>query len=115
MSNEAAALIVLCTAPAEGEVAAELARGLVSERLAACVNVVPGLRSFYRWEGAVQDDAEVQLLIKTGPEGFEAVRRYLAEHHPYDEPEIIAVPVTHGSRSYLAWVVAEASGSAPVG
>jgi periplasmic divalent cation tolerance protein len=98
------AIVILCTAPVDDDHAARLARGLVDARLAACVNLVPGVRSFYRWKGNVEDDAEVQLVIKTRPERFEAVAAWLDEHHPYDEPEILALPVTAGSDTYLSWV-----------
>lgn len=98
------AIVVLCTAPAAGDAAVELARGLVEARLCACVNVVPGLRSFYRWEGAVQDDAEVQLLIKTRRDRFDALAAWLSEHHPYSVPEILALPVVAGADAYLAWL-----------
>jgi periplasmic divalent cation tolerance protein len=98
-----AAVVVLCTAP-PGEQAAELARGLVEERLAACVNVIAGLRSFYRWQGAVQDEAEVQLVIKTRRSRFVELERWLVEHHPYDVPEILALPVERGGQSYLDWL-----------
>ena len=96
-------IVILCTAP-DAEVGARLARGLVDEGLAACVNLVPGLRSFYRWEGEVHDDPEVQLLIKTPEARFEAVRTFLDAQHPYDVPEIIALPIVHGSEPYLAWM-----------
>lgn len=99
-------ILVLCTAPTE-EAGATLGRGLVEAKLAACVNVVPGLRSIYAWEGAVQDEAEVQLLIKTRRACFEALSDWLAEHHPYDVPEILAVPIEAGSKPYLAWLDAQ--------
>lgn len=102
--------VVLCTAPADPEVVARLARGLVESRLAACVNVIAGVRSFYRWEGAVQDDAESQLLIKTTGARLEAVKAHLDEHHPYDVPEILALPVRDGGAAYLAWVRGETTG-----
>jgi periplasmic divalent cation tolerance protein len=97
-------LLVLCTAPASNDTAPTLARGLVEARLAACVNVIPGLRSFYRWEGTVQDDAEVQLLIKTCRRRLAEVERWLAEHHPYDVPEMLALPIAGGSNAYLSWL-----------
>ena len=103
-------LVVLCTAPADPEVSARLARGLVASRLAACVNVIAGLRSFYRWEGEVQDDPESQLLIKTTAARLDALKAHLEEHHPYDVPEILALPVREGSTAYLAWVRAEVAG-----
>ena len=97
-------LLILCTAP-DGDVAATLARGLVEARLAACVNVVAGLRSFYVWKGELQDDAEVQLLIKSRRARFDALEAWLREHHPYQVPEIIAVPIERGSAAYLGWLV----------
>jgi periplasmic divalent cation tolerance protein len=106
---DSSALLVLCTAPAEGEAAVELARGLVASKLAACVNLVPGLRSFYCWKGELLDDREVQLLIKTRAEHFDAVARYIGEHHPYEEPEILALPIAAGSRGYLEWLFAQTS------
>ncbi|HMR04965.1 MAG TPA: divalent-cation tolerance protein CutA [Polyangiaceae bacterium] len=98
------AIVILCTAPAEGDAAAQLARALVEERLAACVNVIPGLRSFYRWQGKLEEDTEVQLVIKTRRDHFAAVEAWLKEHHPYDEPEVLALPVIDGSAGYLAWL-----------
>lgn len=98
-----AALVILCTAPSE-EVAAELARGLVEAKLAACVNVIGGLRSFYTWKGEVHDEREVQLVIKTRRARYDALEAWLGEHHPYEVPEILALPVERGSRLYLDWV-----------
>jgi periplasmic divalent cation tolerance protein len=98
------ALVVLCTAPADDRVCLALARGLVEAKLAACVNIVPGVRSVYSWQGSLNEDAEVQLLIKTRPELFDALERWLREHHPYEVPEIIALPVTTCSAPYLAWL-----------
>ena len=95
------ALLVLCTAPDE-EVAARLARGLVDARLAACVNVIPGLRSFYRWKGAVAEDAELQLLIKTRRARLPALREWIAAHHPYEVPELLALAIEGGGAAYLA-------------
>ncbi len=95
--------VVLITAPS-AEVAAGLARTLVEEGLAACGNVVPGLRSIYRWEGAIQDEAEVLLLLKTRTAAFEALRRRIVELHPYDVPEVLALKVEAGHEPYLAWI-----------
>lgn len=103
-----APLVVLCTAPDE-EVAARLARGLVETRLAACVNVIPGLRSFYTWKGEVQDDREVQLFIKTRRGRLAEVERWITEHHPYEVPEIVALAVADGSKPYLDWLRAESN------
>jgi periplasmic divalent cation tolerance protein len=100
------ALVVLVTAPT-AERAAEMARTLVEERLAACGNVVPGIRSIYRWEGEVQDDEEVLLVLKTTRERFEALRERVLALHPYEVPEVLALPVEAGSEKYLAWLAGE--------
>jgi periplasmic divalent cation tolerance protein len=102
-------LVVFVTTPSQ-EKAAELARTLVEERLAACGNVLPGVRSIYRWEGKVEDDAEVLLLLKTTRERFPALRDRVLALHPYRVPEVIALPVETGSDGYLAWVRGETSG-----
>ena len=100
------ALVVLVTAPS-AEQAAALARALVEARLAACGNVVPGLRSIYRWEGRVQDEPEALLVLKTTRDRLEALRERLLALHPYDVPEVLALPVEAGSAAYLAWLAAE--------
>jgi periplasmic divalent cation tolerance protein len=100
------ALVVLVTTPSP-ERAAEIARAVVEERLAACGNVLPGLRSIYRWEGKVQDDAEALLVLKTTRARFEALRDRVLALHPYEVPEVIALPVEAGSARYLAWIGAE--------
>jgi periplasmic divalent cation tolerance protein len=100
------ALVVLCTAPTV-EVAAVLARALVEARLAACGNVVPGLRSIYRWQGRVEDQPEVLLVLKTTPERFPALRDELLRRHPYEVPEVLALPVEAGSATYLEWLAAQ--------
>ena len=100
------ALVVLVTAPTP-ERAAEIARTLVEERLAACGNVVPGIRSIYRWEGKVEDEQEALLVLKTTRARFEALRHRVLSLHPYQVPEVIALPVEAGSAEYLAWIAAE--------
>jgi periplasmic divalent cation tolerance protein len=97
------ALVVLCTVPDE-PTAERLARGIVEARLAACVNVLGGVRSFYRWKGAIQDDRELQLVIKTRRARFEALATWLAREHPYEVPEVLALPVVVGASSYLRWL-----------
>ncbi|MEX2467640.1 MAG: divalent-cation tolerance protein CutA [Gemmatimonadota bacterium] len=95
--------VVLVTAP-DGQVAEKLGRALVEERLAACVNIVPGVISLYRWEGSVQKEGEVLMVAKTTTLGFEALRRRVLELHPYEAPEVIALEVRDGDPGYLAWV-----------
>ena len=100
------ALFVLVTTPT-AERAAELARALVEERLAACGNVIPGLRSIYRWQGKVEDEAEALLVLKTTRARFDALRDRVLALHPYDVPEVLALPVEAGSAAYLAWLAAQ--------
>ena len=100
------ALVVLVTAPTP-ERAAEIARALVEERLAACGNVVPGVRSIYRWQGKVEDESEALLVLKTTRARFEALRERVLALHPYQVPEVIALPVEAGSAAYLAWIAGE--------
>lgn len=95
--------VVLSTAP-DDDTAEEIAARLVAERLAACVNVLPGLRSYYWWNGAVQVDTEVQLLIKTDGVHLPALVEWLSEEHPYDCPEIVALPIAAGLSAYLEWI-----------
>lgn len=103
-------IVVFCSCPDEA-VAARLASTLVEEGLAACVNRLAGLRSTYRWDGKLCDDAEVLLLIKTLAGRFEALEARIRALHPYQVPEIIAVPVVAGSTGYLDWVTRGSSGS----
>ena len=98
-----AILLCLCTCPDTAS-AQKLAEALVGERLAACVNRVPGALSTYRWQGKVNTDAEELLLIKTTAERFEALKARLLELHPYELPELIALPVELGHAVYLDWV-----------
>jgi periplasmic divalent cation tolerance protein len=95
--------VALITMPSV-EKAVEIAYALVEERLAACVNLVPGLRSIYRWEGEISDDPEVLCLVKTTDEVWERLRARVVALHPYETPEIIALPVAAGHDPYLAWL-----------
>lgn len=97
--------VVFCTCPS-GQVAGDLASTLVNERLAACVNLVPGVRSIYVWQGVLCDDVETLLVMKTTAAAFDALRERIAELHPYETPEIIALPVNEGHAPYLEWVLA---------
>lgn len=97
------ALLILVTAP-DDETARRLARGLVSERLAACVNLVPGLHSIYRWLDSVDEAREWLLLIKSTPALYDRIETWIRQHHPYEVPECVAVPITEGSAPYLEWL-----------
>jgi periplasmic divalent cation tolerance protein len=96
--------IVVLSTVAKPEDAEGIARVLVERGLAACVNIIPGVVSFYRWKGAVERDEERLLLIKTRGERFEALRAALVSLHPYEVPEAIAIPVETGHRPYLEWL-----------
>lgn len=101
-------IVILSTVPDEAT-AETLARGLVESRLAACVNAIPGVKSIYRWQGKVESDAEVQLVIKTRPERFAEIAKWLKENHPYEVPEIIALPTGAVSDAYLHWAIEQTS------
>lgn len=103
------ACAVLVTAP-DAETGTRIARQLVEERLAACVNLLPGVRSIYRWQGAVEEDAEVLLVIKTAGERLSDVAARVKDLHPYALPEVVALPIVGGSAAYLDWLLAESSG-----
>lgn len=96
------AQIVLTTCPADA--AERLARGLIEARLAACVNIVPGVRSVYRWRGAIETADEVLLVIKGNSEQFGAIEAHIRAAHPYELPELIAVPVVAGLAAYVSWL-----------
>lgn len=99
-------LLCLSTCP-DAESAARIARILVEERLAACVNRLAGLRSTYRWRGAVLEETEVLLVIKTTRARFDALRGRLLELHPYEVPELVALEIGAGHGAYLDWIAAE--------
>jgi len=100
----AASFVVLSTFP-DADTAARIARTLVDEQLAACVNLLPTVRSIYRWEGKVCDEAEALAVIKTTAERYAALAARIAELHPYQVPEVIALPLADGHPPYLAWLV----------
>mgnify|MGYP001823933249 CR=1 FL=1 len=95
--------IVLCTVP-DQETGGQIADRLVEYRLAACVNLIAGLESIYSWKGEIRRDSECLLMIKGLRSDYEQLERTLRELHPYELPEIIAVPVSSGLAEYLAWV-----------
>ena len=96
--------IVFFITTASAEEGERIARSLLEERLAACVNIVPAVRSFFWWEGKVQAEAEVLLVVKTQAALFEALAARVRSLHSYTVPEIIALPVTAGNPAYLGWV-----------
>ena len=101
---ESDSVIVLLTTVPPDERGPAIARALVEERLAACVNLVPGVRSIYRWDGAVADDREQLAVIKTRRDRVDALVARLVALHPYEVPEAVVVPVDGGHPPYLAWV-----------
>jgi periplasmic divalent cation tolerance protein len=102
-------VVSVATTVARREDAQRLARGLVTARLAACVQVEEGLVSHYRWQGALCEDAELRLTIKTLEARLEALQAFLAEHHPYEVPQFL-VSAVRSSRAYADWVRAEVGG-----
>jgi periplasmic divalent cation tolerance protein len=96
--------VVALSTVATAEDGDRLARALVERRLAACVNVVPGIVSHYRFEGEQHRDSELLLVIKTRTEKLEALRAALVELHPYDVPELVALDITAGHEPYLKWL-----------
>ena len=96
-------LVVFVTVP-NPETAAAIAGTLVEEHLAACGNIIPAVRSIYRWQGRIEDESEALLVLKTRSELFEPLRARVAALHSYDVPEIIAVPLVAGHEPYLEWI-----------
>ena len=109
MSDEQAIVVLVTAGSAQN--AEAIARALVSEQLAACVNVVPGVRSIYRWEGRVTEDLEWLLIVKTLASRFAAVEARVKTLHTYQVPEVIALDVVAGSRVYLEWLFGSVSAS----
>jgi periplasmic divalent cation tolerance protein len=101
--------IVIFSACAALEEAHKLARKLVETRLAACVNVLPGMRSFYRWKGVVEEADECMLVIKSSRDLFDRLRHELEKAHTYEVPEVVAVAIVAGAPNYLAWLDREVS------
>lgn len=106
MSDRNNVAVVLVTAP-DGQVAETLARELLEGRLVACVNVVPGIRSLYWWEGEIERSDEVLMVIKARRDDVGAIAAKVAELHPYQVPEVIATDVVEGLEAYLRWVYTE--------
>lgn len=95
-------LLVVTTLPADFD-STTLAKQLISDKLAACANLMPGVQSFYEWEGELQQDGEAILLLETAARKYKPLEQKLVELHPYDLPKIVALPVTAGLKQYLDW------------
>ena len=109
MTRETAVAMVVVTAPSH-DVADRIVTAVVEEGLAACGNIVPGVTSIYRWEGAVQRDSEVLILFKTTQTVLGQLMKRVEEIHPYDVPEVLALPVAAGLEAYTSWVAANVHG-----
>ena len=95
--------IILCTCPERG-IAQGIAERLVERRLAACVNLVDGVESIYRWQGKIEHDRECLLVIKTTAECYDELEKCVSASHPYELPELIAFSIADGSQAYLDWI-----------
>ena len=96
--------ILVLTTTDTPALAKKIAGALVEAGQAACVNILPGIRSIYRWDGRLQDEAECLLLVKTSSDRFEPVRSVIRALHTYQIPEVIAIPLTAGDPDYLSWI-----------
>lgn len=106
MMNANDAVLVYSTCPDEAT-AREIGGALVGERMAACVNVIPGMRSIYRWEGEIAEDAEVVMIAKTRAALADDVTKAIIARHPYDTPAVIVLAAAGGSAEFLDWIAAE--------
>lgn len=97
------ATVVLCTAPDEA-CAQELASLVLGEKLAACVTILPGATSLYYWQGKLEQEYEVQMLLKTDSLHQDNLMAMLKQHHPYETPELLALPISSGNKEYLSWL-----------
>lgn len=97
-------IFIYITTSSEDE-ARTIARAIVTENLAACANIIPGMHSIYRWEGKTEEAVESLLILKAGTDMFDAIERRVKELHSYDTPCIIALPVSAGSQQYLDWIL----------
>ncbi|KAF8718130.1 hypothetical protein HU200_003801 [Digitaria exilis] len=102
-STTVPSIVVYVTVP-NREAGKKLSQSIISEKLAACVNIVPGIESVYWWEGKVQSDAEELLIIKTRESLLDALTEHVKANHEYDVPEVIALPITGGNTKYLEWI-----------
>lgn len=103
MEKNDANVVVLCTAP-DDETAEKLARLALEQKLAACVTVIAQARSYYYWQDKLEQQSEVQLLLKTNRRNQDALLLLLKQHHPYQVPELLVLPVLAGDNEYLSWL-----------
>lgn len=96
-------LLLLTSCPSD--VATEIARRVVQHKLAACVNIIPKIQSIYRWHDAVEETKESLLIVKTTQDCYDKLEKEITKMHPYELPEIVAFPLSHGSSKYLQWVL----------
>jgi periplasmic divalent cation tolerance protein len=109
MNTPHQSLVVWCNCPNEAS-ANTLAQGIIAARLAACVNQLAAVKSTYHWDNGIETAIEVPLMIKTTVQAYPKLEHWLQQHHPYDVPEIIALPIVAGAASYLAWLAQETDG-----
>ena len=103
MSENKAYLLVLCSCP-DQEVATTIAENIVAQHLAACINIVPGIKSIYHWQGNVESAEESLMLIKTHQEKLSSLQNTITSMHPYEVPEIISLDISDGLPKYLQWI-----------
>ncbi|MBI3311887.1 MAG: divalent cation tolerance protein CutA [Serratia liquefaciens] len=101
--SDCEAVVILCTAPDEAT-AQDLAARVLGEKLAACATLLPGATSLYYWEGKLEQGYEVQMLFKSDRHHQDALLSYLKQHHPYQTPELLVLPVMAGDKDYLLWI-----------
>lgn len=106
------AVVILVTSSSEEE-SERIARALLERNLIACANILPRVRSLFHWEGAIEDESESLLILKTTSEAVHMVEECVRAHHSYDVPEVIALPITGGSDAYLSWVGMEVLPNTP--
>jgi periplasmic divalent cation tolerance protein len=109
-AKAAPSVLVVVTSVGTEEQALDIAHHLVETQLAACVNILPGVRSIFRWKGKVQDESEFLLLVKTVPENFERVQDVVKELNAYELPEILAFPADHADPAFATWVAESSTG-----
>lgn len=97
------ASIAYVTTPDE-TVAKQLARGLIDRKLAACINIIPKITSIYQWEGELNEDSEVMMMIKTGTHCIDEISKYIRENHPYKVAEVISIPIENGNPPYMDFI-----------